>query len=103
MKYKTLKFGKCYINKAGDFAIGVLSGDKKHGYQFAGTCAHPYVWLGQFQLQSRLVPNDGNWREIEVEMFNAVSALHVTGNVVEFPEDCSNGELPKVTQKYTPL
>jgi hypothetical protein len=103
MKYKTLKFGKCYINKAGDFAIGVLCGDKKHGYQFAGTHAHPYVWLGQFQLESRIVPNDGNWKEIEMEMFNAVAAFHVTGNVVEFPEDCSNGELPKVTQKYTPL
>jgi len=84
-KYKLLRFGQCYINREGDFAIGLLSGDKKHGYEFAGSHAHPKVMLGKFYLLSRIVPNDGNWIEIDPQQFNAASTLHITGHVMRIP------------------
>jgi len=98
-KFKLLRFGQCYINQTGDFVIGLLSGDKKHGYQFVGNHANSAVWLGKFQLLSRIVPNDGNWREVDPAMFNVASALHATGHVVKFPTGYSSGELP-VISKY---
>lgn len=99
-KYKLLKFGKCYINTEGDFVIGLLRGDKKHGYTFAGSHAHPHVWLGTFQLMSRVITNDGNWKEIDPSMYNVASALHTTGHVLKFPANRSGGELPVVSKKY---
>lgn len=83
-KYTLLRFGRCYINKAGDFAIALICGDKKHGYQFLGSHAHKSVMLGNFQLLSRVVPNDGNWIEIDEATFNAASAFHVGGYVTQF-------------------
>jgi len=99
-KYKLLKFGHCYINREGDFAIGLLSGDKKHGYQLAASSAHPSVWLGKIQVMSRVVPNDGNWIEIGPEEFNVASALHVTGHVAKFPASPTSRELPVISKKY---
>jgi hypothetical protein len=83
-KYKLLRFGRCYINKAGDFAIALIRGDKKHGYQFLGSHAHTSVMLGNFQLLSRIVPNDGNWIEIDEAEFSAASAFHVGGYAIRF-------------------
>jgi len=99
-KFKLLKFGQCYINQTGDFVIALLSGDKKHGYQFAGSHANPAVWLGTFQLLSRVIPNDGNWSEVDHAMFNVASALHVTGHVAKFPTEFISGELPVISKKY---
>ncbi len=99
-KFKTLKFGQCYINQSGDFVIGLLSGDKKHGYRFAGSHANPSVFMGTFQLLSRIVPNDNNWIEIDPEMFNVASALHITGHVIKFPTAKNSGELPIISKKY---
>lgn len=100
LKFKLLKFGQCYINREGDFVIGLLRGDRKHGYQFAGSHANPAVWLGTFQLQTRAIPNDGNWIEIEPEMFNVASALHTRGHVIKFPTGITSGEPPLVYKKY---
>jgi hypothetical protein len=85
-KYKLLKFGQCYINQAGDLIIGLLRGDKKHGYQFAGSSAHPVVYLGTFQLLSRIVDNDGNWTEIDPEMYNLIHTFHMGGYKVKLPK-----------------
>ena len=98
-KHKLLRFAHCYINQEGDFVIGLLSGDKKHGYQFAGSHANPSVWLGTFQLMSRIVPNDGNWIEIDHKIFNVASVLHVTGHIVKFPAK-KGRELPVISKKY---
>lgn len=97
-KYKLLRFGRCYINRGGDFVIGLLGGDKKHGYQFAGSHANRAVWLGKIQVLSRIVPNDGNWIEIDPATFNIASACHVTGHVVNLPS--KRGEIPVITKKY---
>jgi hypothetical protein len=99
-KYKTLKFGRCYINPEGDFVIGCLCGNKKRGYMFAGSHANPAVWLGTFQLQSRSVSNDGHWTEIDPSMFNVASALHVTGHVIKLPTGNTSGELPVISKMY---
>lgn len=96
-KYTLLRFGRCYMNREGDFAVALLRGDKKHGYQLAASSAHPNVWLGQIQLLTRVIPNDGNWVEIAPEMFNVASAFHVSGHKVKLPQKA--GELP-VISKY---
>lgn len=95
-KFKLLRFGKCYINREGDFVIALLRGSKKKGYLFAGSNANPSVWLGTFSLLSRIVPNDGNWIEIDKQTFNVASAFHVTGHVIQF----SDNKLPVVSKKY---
>lgn len=100
-KYKLLRFGHCYINREGDFAVALLRGDKRHGYVFAASHAHPLVWLGRIQMMSRVVPNDGNWREIDTDMFKAASAFHVTGHVIKFPPLLhGKKQLPFVSKKY---
>lgn len=99
-KYKLLRFGHCYINREGDFAIGLLRGDKKSGYELAASHAHPNAWLGKIHILSRVVPNDGNWVEIDPQMFNVASAFHTTGHVVKFPTSKTSGELPVISKKY---
>lgn len=84
-KFTLLRFGHCYINREGDFAIGLLRGDKKHGYELAASHAHPNILLGKIQLQSRIIPNDGNWIEIHPETFNIASKLHRLGQKIKFP------------------
>lgn len=91
-KYTLLRFGHCYINREGDFAVALLRGDKKHGYQLAASSAHPSVWLGYIQLLTRIIPNDGNWIEIAPEMFNVASAFHASGHVLKLPS--KQGEFP---------
>ena len=95
-KYTLLRFGHCYINREGDFAVSLLRGDKKHGYKLAASHANRNVWLGQIQLQSRIIPNDGSWIEIDPAIFNVASTLHVSGYVTKFPSGGSTGE-----QHYT--
>lgn len=80
--------------------IGLLKGEHKKGYIFAGSHAKPSVFLGWFQLQSRVVPNDGNWKEIDHAMFNVASAYHVTGHVIKFSSDQFGGERPIISKKY---
>lgn len=100
-KFKLLRFGHCYINREGDFAVALLHGDKKHGYQFAASHAHPLVWLGKIQMLSRVVPNDENWREIDLNTFKAASAFHATGHVIKFvPSVHGKEQLPVVSKKY---
>lgn len=96
-KFTLLRFGRCYINRQGDFTVALLRGDKKHGYQLAASHAHPNVWLGQIQLMSRVIPNDGSWTEIPPETFNVASAFHASGYVVRLPS--VRGE-PPVIAKY---
>jgi hypothetical protein len=99
-KYKLLKFGHCYLNKTGNFVVGLLSGNVKHGYVFACSHAHPSVMINECHMQSRIVPNDGNWIEVSKEMFNAVHAVHVTGHVVTFPIGLPDKELPIISKMY---
>lgn len=82
-KYKLLRFGQCYINNNGDFVVGLLHGNRKHGYVFAASHANPSVVLGTLQTLSRIVPNDGRWTEITPEQFNVASALHWNGQVMQ--------------------
>ena len=55
-KHKLLRFGHCYINESGDFAIGLLHGNKKHGYRFAATHANPAVFLQEIWIQTPYSP-----------------------------------------------
>ena len=97
-KYKLFRFGHCYINREGSFAIGLLRGDKRHGYQFAASYANPILWLGKIQVQSRIVPNDGNWTEINNNMFKVASASHIMGYTIRQPSQ--KGKLPLLSKKY---
>jgi hypothetical protein len=104
-KYKLLKFGRCYINQKGDFVIGLMSGKKKYGYYLVGSHANTSVFLGHFWLESRIVPNDGNWIEVHPKMFNVASALHMTGHVMEVRPNISGrvfwpDNLPTISKKY---
>ena len=96
-KYKLLRHGHCYINEQGDFVIGLMSGTKRLGYTFIASYANPNVMLGKIHIQSRIVPNDGHWIEIHPQMFNVVSAVHISGHKVKFPS--VKGTLP-VILKY---
>jgi len=99
-KYTLLRFGRCYINPEGDFVIGLLCGDKRHGYQLAASHANSNVWLGQIQLRTRVIPNDGRWTEISHSEFNVASAWHNSGHVVKFPAIKDGREQVVVSKKY---
>ena len=95
-KYKLLRFGHCYINQEGDFVIGLLHGNKRLGYTFAASHAHPNVMLGQIQVLSRIVPNDDHWMEIDPEAYNIASILHASGHKLKIPRVAGN--LPVITK-----
>lgn len=78
-KYKLLRFGHCYINASGDLVIGLLHGNKKRGYTFAASSAHPAMFLQNLWIPSRIVPNDGHWTEVSSSEFNVVSMYHAAG------------------------
>ena len=62
--------------------IGLARGNKKYGYYFIGSHANPSVLLGHFWLETRVVLNDGNWKEITPEMFQCASHFHSQGQMV---------------------
>jgi hypothetical protein len=67
---KILRFGHCYVNPDGSFAIGLVEGTKRRGYWFLATHADPNViCLNKIMVLSRVVPNDGHWTEISPDMF----------------------------------
>ena len=99
-KYKLLRHSQCYINRAGDFIICLLKGNKDKGYLFAGSHANPPVILGTFSLLSRIVPYDGNWMEIDHEQFNLASSHFVYGNTVAFPPSKTGRDM--ILRKFIP-
>lgn len=82
-KYKLLRFGHCYVNRDGTFIIGLVGGNKRHGYTMLASHAHPYVFLQNINVMSRIVPNDGNWMEITPYQYNAISSYHADGYIVK--------------------
>jgi len=82
-KHKLLRFGHCYLNKSGDLIIGLLHGNKKHGYRFAASSAHPAAILQEIWIQTRIVPNDGHWTEISSKDFMVASQIHSSGYKVK--------------------
>jgi hypothetical protein len=82
-KYKLLRFGHCYLNSSGDLVIGLLHGNKKHGYKFAASSANPSAFLREVWIQTRIVPNDGHWTEIGPKDFVMVSQVHSSGYKVK--------------------
>ena len=82
-KYKLLRFGHCYLNESGDLVIGLLHGNKKHGYTFAASSAHAAAFLQTIWIQTRMVPNDGHWTEISAKDFVMVSQVHSSGYKVK--------------------
>jgi hypothetical protein len=97
-KYKLFRFGHCYLNKDGDFVIGLVDGDKKRGYNFLGSHAKPSVFMTGFQLLSRVIPNDGNWQEVSIDMYKVIREFHTTGHVVKLSS--KPGEPPLIFKKY---
>lgn len=95
-KHKLLRFGHCYLNEPGDFVIGLVGGNKKHGYTFIASHAHPNVMLGRIYIQSRMVPNDGHWIEVTPESYGIVSNIHASGYKVTFPT--KRGERPVISK-----
>jgi hypothetical protein len=79
-KFTLFRFGRCYLNKAGDMAVSLVRGNKQKGYQFKGSHNNRLLLINKFQLQSRVVANDGNWHEIDEPLFKLVSALHSAGH-----------------------
>ena len=63
MKYKFLKFGRCYTNDMGDKII-LVSGNRKEGYVGLFICQHSAVTFHQIYLKSRIVI-DNTWTEID--------------------------------------
>lgn len=86
-KFKLLRFGKCYVNRRGDIAVKLLRGNKRRGYQLEGSCNNPIMFVGRFQLVSRVVPNDGNWIEITQAGFGVASTLHSAGEPLQLVPD----------------
>ena len=78
-KYKLLRYGHCYVNKAGDFAVALLSGNHIHGYVCAASVFYPNLMYGTIRVGSRIVPNDGHWVEIDAKTFNLIRWFHVKG------------------------
>lgn len=97
-KFKVLKFGKCYLNKEGDFVVALMRGDMEHGYEWAASHANPAIVSGKIYTRSRVVPNDGNWSEISDDMFRVAAAVHSTGHVVILP--VYKDQLPMLKKKY---
>ena len=95
--HKLLRFGHYYLNEQGDFVVGLVSGNKLHGYTFIASHAHPNVMLGKIHSQSRVVPNDGHWIEIDSDMFTAVFAIHASGHKVKFFPD-NRRKLPIISK-----
>ena len=93
-KHKLLRFGHCYMNTDGDFIIGLLRGNKAHGYWFAASSAHPAVFLREVWVQSRSVPDDGHWIEIVPNDFVLVSQLHASGYKIK--PTLKKGGLPAI-------
>ena len=83
-KYKLLRFGHCYINSDGSFIIGLLHGDKRHGYWFVAHHVDPMVvCLDKIMVLNRIVPNDGHWTEISLRDYNVVASFHIAGYKVK--------------------
>jgi hypothetical protein len=83
-KYKLLRHGHCYVTKNGDFAVALISGNKKHGYTFIASHTCRNFITGKIYIQSRIVPNDGYWKEIPPQEFAVVAYQHGMGNPVTF-------------------
>ena len=99
-KFKTLKVGRYYISRKGDFAIGLLGGSKKKGYNFVASYVQPTMWLGMIQTLSRVVPNDGSFLEIDRKMFEAASALHFKGLLLRVPHENKSHREPLQYRRY---
>lgn len=83
-KYRLLHYGHCYINKTGDFAIALIGGSKKYGYIFQASHTCRNFLTGKIYIRSRIVPNDGYWREIPPQDFIMTTILHGEGRPVTF-------------------
>lgn len=77
-KYKVLHFGRCYTNTEGDIRIMLVDGNQKEGYVGIIDCQHPAVMFHRIYLGSRVVLNDGTWKEIDKSSVSEASKL--TGN-----------------------
>ena len=83
-KYRLLRHGHCYVTKNGDFAVALIGGTKKHGYTFIASHTCREFLPGKINIQSRIVPNDGYWKEIPPQEFDIVAYQHGMGNPVRF-------------------
>ena len=63
--------------------MGLVGGNKKHGYTMFASHANPYIFLENINVMSRIVPNDGNWIEITPEQYKAIASYHSEGYVVK--------------------
>jgi hypothetical protein len=82
-KYRLLRFGHCYINRNGDFAIALLGGNKTRGYIFQASHTCRNFMPGKITIRSRVVPNDGYWVEIPPQEFVVCNYLHGEGRAVK--------------------
>jgi hypothetical protein len=77
-KFKLLRFGKSYLSRDGELAVVLKSGDRKKGYKLAVSSAR-YFLNGDLQVLSRVIPNDGEWWELEFASFRDVAFMHANG------------------------
>ena len=74
-KHKLLRFGHCYSNEAQNLVIGLLRGNKRRGYTFAASTTAPFI-LEKIWMPSRIVPNDGHWKEVSFDLFCNLCDFH---------------------------
>jgi len=73
-KFTLLRIGKCYFNKNDNFAVAVLEGNRRTGYVLSGSHADRHI--GIFTLKSRVIPNSGEWKEINHNEFRKICISH---------------------------
>lgn len=56
----------------------LVNGNQKEGYVGIFDCQHPAVTFHKIYVESRVVPNDGTWTEVDKSDVSQASAL--TGN-----------------------
>jgi hypothetical protein len=57
----------------------LLGGSKKKGYRFQASHINRDFVPGKINIQSRIVPNDGNWIEIPPQEFAICAYRHGMG------------------------
>ena len=91
-KYKLLKFGRGYINKEGNLMVCAVGGTGRSGwgtlvgYDWIARSSSRQLFVASMQTLSRIVPNDGNWTEIDEKTWDEASSLMSQGISVKLPE-----------------
>jgi hypothetical protein len=76
--FKSMKFGKSYINHDNSLIVTLLGGNRNTGYIAHSTSTITNLLSGKIYILSRVIPNDGSWMEVgkTTRNFNVGVPLH---------------------------